>query len=877
MKKIYLILSLAVLSVLSAFGAGDGYRRTWDFTKGWSATTLEIMAQDTELWTVQGTGFQNTGKASDLTAKMNYNGEQIPVPELEGLELGAMKNSAHVQIYDGFTKNSSFPDLACLWINGNKNYDYVSFKVPAGENVKIGYCSHSNSQARGFKVSSGFADAEGNTQFTSKADATVVEVELINSNTEESTLKLSSTSGHHIYYIIIGAGDEAESYTAGYLYSGATAMEDLPLYGMLKNVENLTFKGINIDNGLPVKDSLMALDAVVLDGSLSADNAELVSFLKENIYWQPVFNVNGKLAEALGFGSVVTPEAPIAWVLEPKDAVFEGFEGAYYGDSLKCILSETASCPMVVTGQKNIKKYVSLCGFEDYTVYSDSLLAYVYNAGHNQYTYYGVGEEYAGSTEVLVKNLFVQTLASKTEVSETPKPAFTGDYKEMESVISISCLNKNATIYYTIDGTEPVVGVSPVYTEPISVTTEGVTIKALAITDGYLVSEVNSIDVLLYHQAKMPVINCTGNGLAENAVITLEAEAELVDIYYNFTGSEKINESSLYDGPITLPVSATIYAFAVSDTLGLVQSELASQQVFANVEKIRRDELAHFKVNGAGWNTLENLTLDGEQMVAWTNSNYYFSWGKTAAKSYEEGDAVVDENGDPVVDETGNFVYEKTPKAYSVTTNSADPDWQLVSCGQVMIYQGNTLGANIGDGGGYNPERAEDYLEKLGTTGDIQFGGVESGDIYTGSIQSTKKFAGPFNVVAIIANVGSGGRLAVEVSADSATWTQVGDTLQTSTVKRLYKKFEVSYEGTDEVYVRLASIKGSSQAVHDIYVFNQGEKSAAMKEELAAGIEEVVVAPETVVAVRPVKKVIDGKLVIVVGDAVYSVTGARLK
>ena len=461
-------------------------------------------------------------------------------------------------------------------------------------------------------------------------------------------------------------------------------------------------------------------------------------------------------------------------------------------------------------------------------------------------------------------------------MTETPKPAFTGDYKEMESIISLSCLNKNAVIYYTIDGTDPVVG-GNVYTEPITVTTEGVTIKAIAVADGYLVSEVNSFEVKLFHQAKMPVISYEGNGKTENAVITLTAEAELVDIYYNFTGSEKTTESSLYDGPITLPTSATIYAFAVSDTLGLVQSELASEQILANVDKIRRDELAHFKVNNSGWNTLENLTLDGEAYAAWANgSNYYFSWGKSAAESFENvGDPKVDENGDFIMDADGNFVYDRVDKPLAVMLNSADPDWRLVSRGQVMIYQGNTLSANIGDGGGYNPERAEDYLEKLGTNADIQFGGVAAGDTPTGAIESTKKFAGPFNVVSIIANVASGGRLAVQISKDGETWEQVGDTLQTSTVKRLYKKFEVAYDGTDEVYVRVASIKNSSQAVHDIYVFNSGEKSAAMRDELVNGIKETI-APEAIV-VKPVKKILNGQFVIVVGNQVYSVSGARLK
>lgn len=876
MKKIFTSLALVALSVTSVFAADDGYRRTWDFRNGYSASTLEIMAQDTEHWTVQGTGFQNTANFEELKAVMTYNGETIPVPELEGLELGGMKSAAHVQIWDGKSNNTSFPaNTACLWINGKKGVDYISFTVPAGENVKIGYCSHSASEERGFKVSEGFADAEGNTTFKSKAEAAIVEVELINSNTEEATLKLQSTNGHHIYYIIIGEGDVADSYNAGYLYAGETAMEELPLYSVLQETPNVNWTGIKLENGQPTKEALAAYDAVVLDGSLPADNADLVAFLKENLYWQPVLNVNGQLAQALGLGTAVEQEMELGWAYDAKDRVFSGMED-YYLDSVKFAMTTGEVMPVaLIPNETNIDKLVTACSIEEYTVYADSVIAYVYNSGHNQYVYYGVSSDYADGTNLLLNSIWAQTLASKTEVTATPKPAFTGDYKEMESVISISCLNKNAVIYYTIDGTDPVVG-GNVYTEPIVVTTEGVTIKAIAVADGYLVSEVNSFDVLLYHQAQAPVISYEAGGMTENAVITITSAEEGVDIWYNFTASEDTLASTKYDGPITLPMSATISAFALSNSLGLVQSELVSQQVLANVDKIRRDELAHFKVNGMGWNTLENLTLDGEPYSAWAaGSNYYFSWGKTATESYENGDPILDESGEPVMDEQGNILFETTPRPQSVVLNSADPDWRLVSCGQVMIYQGNTLGTNIGDGSGYNPERAEDYLEKLGTTADIQFGAVAAGDKYTGAIESTKTFAGPFNVVAIIANVASGGRLAVQVSKDGETWEQVGDTLVTSTVKRLYKKFEVAYEGTDEVYVRVASIKNSSQAVHDIYVFNHGEKSEAMRNELVTDIKEVV-TPEMNV-VKPVKMIKDGQLVIVVDGKVYSVTGARLK
>ena len=894
MKKITLLWALFLVSFVS-FNATAQIRKSWDF-RTLSQETIENLLADPGTWTPtmkdDGT-FDRVADAKKISGELKANG--VPIKELQGLTFGSagLSKSGNFMIATNRFRMSRdkmemiLPKLAPGQkltvrarsangtatnrgiVSGNDNLEYVS-------GPKGGICV--GNKAEGYGSADYPVEEDGNYTLVWK-----VREDLGTTDSVDVKVKMV-TGGLDIVQVIIDGGDEAKTYNAGYLYSGATAMEELPLYGVLKSASGVTFKGINIDNGLPHKDSLMAYDGIVLDGSLPADNAGLVSFLKENIYWQPVFNVNGKLAEALGFGTVVETESPIAWVLEPKNSLFKGFESAYFGDSVKCILSETASCPMVVTGQENIKKYVALAELGSYTVYKDSLLCYVYNSAHNQYAYYGVSESYSSGADALVQNLFIQTLDSKSKVTATSKPIFAADYKNMETVVSISCLNKSAEIYYTTDGSEPTLE-SPLYTEPIVLNQEAI-VSAIAIADGYTVSEVDTFKVELFHQAKAPVIACEGGGMTGNAVVTLVGENDIVDVYYNFTGSENITESSKYDGPITLSVSATIYAFAVSDSLGLVQSDLVSQQVFANVDKIRRDELAHFKVTGSGWNTLDNLTLDGEQMVAWSNGgNYYFSWGKSAAKSYDEGDAVIGEDGELATDENGNFIYEKIAKAPSVTLNSADPDWQLVSCGQVMLYQNNELGSAIGDGSGYNPERAEDYLEQLGTKADIQLGAIAENDGATASIQSTKKFAGPFNVVAIVANangdkttlVGKPGVVAVQVSKDSITWEQVGDSLITSSIFRCYKKFEVAYEGTDEVYVRLASIKGSSQAVHDIYVFNHGEKSAAMKEELAAGIEEVVVAPETVVAVRPVKKVVDGKLVIVVGDAVYSVTGARLK
>lgn len=882
MKKIFTLLSLVMLCVMTA-SAADNYRRTWDFRNGWSESTLATVAADTKHWTAVSTGFQNTKDFSGLQAVMNYNGEDIPVPELEGLTLGAMKSAAHVNIVSTPGSGNIWPgSMTCLWINGKNSADYISFTVPAGENVKIGYCSHSDSQARGFKVSSGFADANGKTTFTMKGDGTMVEVELINSNAEESTLKLSSTSGHHIYYIIIGEGDAPKSANVGYLYYDAAGdgFEALPLYTAISDAENYTFTPLNLNTATPTQEELAAYDAVILDGSIPADEA-IVKALQPNIYWQPTVNFNPALAQAFGFGEPLTNEMEIVWVNDVKKSWFTGFEN--WVDNMYAISNgEVMPTPLKLSAaHATATSYVVATNME--CAFPDSVIAYTYNSGHNAYIYYGQSADYGAGTESILKNVVADAVASKADVSACPKPAFKGEYEEMKSTVIISNLNKNAVIHYTTDGTEPTLE-SPVYTEPLVFTTEA-TVKAIAVADGYTVSEVNSFDVKLYHQAKAPMVYTSGDEATEDATVTIASEeGDEVVLWYNFSGSADTLKSSKYTGPIVLKRAATITAFAVgAPESALVQSNLVSADIKANMKKVRRDEVAHFKASG--WNTLENLELDGTPQAAWGNSsNYYFSWGKSATMSYENvGDPITDADGNPIMDENGNFIYNTADKAVSVTKNTADSDWQITSRGQVMVYQGNNVGSNIGDFGGYNPERAEDYFENLGTTGAIQFGSIASGDKATATIQTTQAYAGPFNVVAIVANangdkntgIGKPCTVAVQVSADGINWETIGGEFTTASIYRCYKKFEVAYDNEASVYVRLASISGSSQNVHDIYIYNHGEKSIA-EEEAYTGVEEVNAAAEQG-AVKAAKVLKGGRIIIVNGDAEYTTAGARMK
>ena len=165
----------------------------------------------------------------------------------------------------------------------------------------------------------------------------------------------------------------------------------------------------------------------------------------------------------------------------------------------------------------------------------------------------------------------------------------------------------------------------------------------------------------------------------------------------------------------------------------------------------------------------------------------------------------------------------------------------------MLIYQTLSAGLDVGNDAGYNPETSSDIIDYAPITKqDIQFGGKVSGEPLTAAIQSRKKFQGPFNLVTYVGTAsGNEARMVLQVSPDSVTWSNVGDAMVTSAVKRLWKGYERNYEGTDEVYVRIIQESGSTGAqIYDIYVLNTGETSTALKaqfdEEYAtAGIEAI--------------------------------------
>ena len=122
-------------------------------------------------------------------------------------------------------------------------------------------------------------------------------------------------------------------------------------------------------------------------------------------------------------------------------------------------------------------------------------------------------------------------LAADVTIHETPMqpvatPTFTpagGEYTAAQSV-TIACTTEGATIYYTLDGTDPTIE-SSVYAEAIAIS-ETTTVKAFAVKEGMLNSEIATATYTI----NIPVPTLTFNKLATHTDVTDSGVYMIVDV-----------------------------------------------------------------------------------------------------------------------------------------------------------------------------------------------------------------------------------------------------------------------------------------------------------------------------------------------------------
>lgn len=893
MKKI-VTLAMLFLTTLSASAQEETtYRKSWDFTK-WSATTvanLKAEAAKSEIEHVDGdaktklvddhgalwsdhekaVGKDNTSYANSKDGKcfwstdnnseggdaMTANGEVIA--ELQGLYFTASYAKARsLAIGVDYNSSGNYHGASYLWFGNSKRDIAIIRGVPAGTTIKMGVESHKVAEARGVELylvkdvntlahGTKLKAPDGNEvavpttyqdlEWLLPAEDALSDADKGMAN-EDGTYNvlIYNTNGCHVYYITVGDGDAPaveEAKKVAYIHNN-TAVDEEYAYTFLSGDPRFDVTAIS-ETTKPTLESLKDFEAVVV--SSSATDASAV---KPLIAFIPVINLNAKFYDAWGYGKVIegATETQLT-IVDDKNAIFEGLDP---------VLDYSAAVPVV-----ELATY-----FADDDVLAkagDNVAVHTHNPGRNAYYYIPEPATESAAAEAVYMTLIPQTVlaAAKTkrDVAAVGTPDITFKQEDGFSTVTITAANSKA-IYYTLDGTDPTT-TSTLYTEPFEVT-ENKTVKAFATGDGFTDSEIGSKEVTIATKLAKPTITVARE--AGKSTVTIAA-ADGAKVYFNFTGSDAVASSQEYTEPVELTEPTAITAIAEAE--GFLTSDKATEFVGVNgIDKnnLRWDILTHMDANADDWSTI------GSEESRSSKVNYIF--GKKAQSMYT--DEI--ESTETLKDSQGNdsIVNHYKMVEPTVVMNIAG-DWKVTSRGQVLTWENPTPGTNVGAAGSNCPEFAIDHMPVNGVDGVtknmLNFKGKVSGEPYNATIQTAKKYRGPFDIVVYFNNgsAGSYPKVNVEISTDEQNWTKV-DTLATKDV-RLMKRNKLSYEGSDEVYVRLAHVGGNSAGqVFDIYLMNNGEESAKYDEKAMedqySGISET--------RLQPVKNV-----------GVYNLRGVRMR
>ncbi len=812
MKKTFTLLMLALLAFATSANAQG--KKTWDFTKGFSDQTIENLTADPQ-WAVQTNNdgsFKQANEATKMSGEFKANGEYIK--ELIGLSLGTagLKSINNVII---------FPKKFRI----NRDQMQINFpKLANGQTITIvGRSANSSAEDRGIKGSYDYMKLiEGPEDCLIKASLGEVTLKWKIESESSDSVPVQFTmikGGVDFTLFMIDEGDAAKTAKVAYLYNGTA---DATL-ATLQAREATEVTPIDVTTTTVTSEKLQEYDVTVIATSVPSDNAA-VQVAKEALPWTPTLNLNANLYPVWAYGEAVDVDV-YAYAKNKKNNLLAG---------VQFIDDEPNAFPMIADFDALSMKAVKLGEYfqgDDIVAVDyvdgepgENTVIHTHNISHNGYVFVP-GEDPTEEAFTVINNAVTLLQESKSVITATAKPVISQEYKNRNTNVTITASRQQPKVkfYYTTNGSEPTVETGTEYTGTFNIT-EACTVKAVAIAEGYTVSEVEKLDINIYEQPATPAIAAVeADG---STTITLTCATEDVDIFYNFA-EEATNDtlkSTKYTGPVTITMPQYVNAFAVAG--GQVWSEVASKRVLVKNPRVVIDVAAHFQATQ--WTADNNPA--GKSV---DNGRGVFSWGVNALSMYDgEGTPGTDpETGDETIIYT-----DEDLRDYEVVNEPGDnPEWMLKSRGTSLIWQNLTpQTTNFGDANNYNPLYSTD-VDKLFpvTKNAIQFYDFIQNEPANGSIETLKKYQAPLDVV-VLTNM-QGGPLVAQVSTDGVNWNTIGEIEKTGLLRN-WSKYTLSYNGTDEVFVRVTQLVPSASKagakLFDIYIANQGETSLALLEQL---------------------------------------------
>ena len=816
MKKLFTLTLFALgLSLTTSLAQ---VKKTWDFTQGVSEETIADLDADAN-WNVTRNddgSFKQANEATKLSGPFKANGNIIK--ELAGLSLGTA----------GLQKNNNVILMPNRFRINRDKMELIFPKLVNGQTITIvGRSANASAENRGIKAAYDYmqriAGPEDNLIKASLGEVTN-KWQVVTDETDSVDIKfVMITGGIDFTLFMIDEGDVASTTKVAYLYDGT---DDAVLTALKADTET-EVTPVNVTTETVSTESLQAFDVTVVGPNMPAGNAA-VEGVKTAMPWTPVLNLNAGIYAEWGYGTP-TMTSPFAKITNTKHKLFKDVELVEEEDISALPITEGEAAPAVVLGDYFADDEILAVTMED----DDATMIHTHNPYHNGYIFIPYTEGFTTSALEVVKHAITMLKDSKAEITAATAPTLSRIYKDQQTQVIIKAPNQpKAQVYYTIDGSEPTLE-STLYTDTLCLT-QACTVKAVAIAEGYTLSNSASLEVLIKSQPKAPVIAAEME--EGKTIIKLSCETEDVKIWYNFNNVVDTTKSSVYADtiPVFINMPQNVTAFATAGEPGeAVFSEVTTQRVLVWNPRVVIDVAGHFRA--AKWDDV-------------SNGAGLFAGGKNATSMYDASQEPIGYEEDP---ETGDQkpIYPEVEWATRDEAGDA-PEWTVMTKGQAVLWQNLTAQTGqIGtDEGGYYPSIAEDIDPLFPITSyDIQFSKIYGGEHANAAIQSKNTYKAPLDIV-VIANM-QGGPLLAQVSADGINWTTVGEEIAKTGYKRMWKKYTRMYEGTDEVYVRVAQETGGEGCkIFDIYVANQGEQSQALLEqlnnELAAGISEVQVTAQ---------------------------------
>ena len=334
----------------------------------------------------------------------------------------------------------------------------------------------------------------------------------------------------------------------------------------------------------------------------------------------------------------------------------------------------------------------------------------------------------------------------------------TGTYTSAQSV-TITDTTAGATIYYTLDSTQPTINSTPyTATIPVASTT---TVKAMAVATGFANSSTASATITInLPPAATPTISPTTGTFTTVQTVTMTDATSGATIYYTTNGTAPTTSSTPYTAPFT--VSSTTIVKAIAAASGFTNSAVATSVLTVNLPPAAAPVIspaggtyataqtvtitdatsgatiyyttdgtaptpsatpytASFTVNStttvkaiAGGSSFNNSAVT---TAAYTieNQTVNFAAGFTATNLVLNGSAILSgtklqiTDGNPAGYEAGSAWYSVPANIQSFTTDFSfqiTPGTTPTADGMAFVIQGNTTSALGPEGGGlgYGPD-----------------------------------------------------------------------------------------------------------------------------------------------------------------------------